>query len=101
MSVTETTIRARTVTTQYHFDFDRKTGVAEFTSRSIGIPELGDDIKSCAIDSVAPLPVDIHNVMLWIDRKSRLERDPERVKFTSDELAAIRFVHFFYPAYPV
>jgi hypothetical protein len=101
MSVTEAIIRARTVTTQFHFDFDRKTGIAEFSARTIGIPEWGDEIESCTIDSITPLPVEIHNVMLAIDRKSRLERDPERVKVTSDELRALRFVHFFYPSYPL
>jgi hypothetical protein len=101
MSVTETTIRARTVTTQYHFDFDRKTGMAEYSARIIGIPEWGDEIKSCAIDSVAPLPIDIHNIMLGIDRKFRLGWDFDRFKLSSDEGRALLFVATYYPAYPL
>src|SRR4051812_33722470 len=70
VSVTESTIHARTVTTQTQLEFDRQTGVAVW----------GDDQVPCTIDSTAPLPVEIHNVMLGLDRKSRLERNPERFK---------------------
>ena len=59
LAVTETTIQARTMTHQIHLEFDRQTGVAEW----------GDDRVPCVVDSVAPLPADIHNVMLGLDRK--------------------------------
>src|SRR6266481_834231 len=70
MSVTETAIRARTVTTQLHLEFDRLTGVAEW----------GDQQVPCTIDSIAPLPSKTHHVMLGIDRKFRLRQSIEQFK---------------------
>lgn len=86
MGVTDTTIHARTVTTQTYLDFDRRTGVAEW----------GDDRIPCTVDSVARLPADIHNEMLGIDRKFRLERDRERLKLTDAEKRALLFVDSHY-----
>jgi hypothetical protein len=85
-SVTETTIQARTVTTQRHLEFDRQTGIAEY----------GDEPIICTVDSTAPLPVEIHNVMLGIDRKFRLEQDPERLKLNDAEKRALVFVDSHY-----
>ena len=67
-SVSENIIEARTVTTQLHFQFDRKTGIAKW----------GDEPVICTIDSVAPLPMEIHNVMLGLDRKfgQEIEHSP-------------------------
>jgi len=59
VSVTESTIHARTVTHQMQTEFDRQTGEGVW----------GDDRIPCTIDSTAPLPVEIHNVMLGLDRK--------------------------------
>ena len=86
MAVTKTTIQARTVTTQTHLEFDRQTGIAEW----------GDERVPCVVDSVAPLPVDIHNVMLGIDRKFRLEQDSERLKLNDAEKRALIFVESHY-----
>src|SRR5690349_24794305 len=77
-AVTDTTIHARTMTTQYLVKFDRRTGKGELKGRIETTP--------CTIGSIAPLPVDIHNVMLGIDRKFRLEWDEERVKLNEDEI---------------
>lgn len=82
VSVTETTIQARTVTSGEHFEFDRQTGVAQWI----------DEAVSCTIDSVAPLPVDIHNVILGLDRKLRLEQDPRRVRLNDAERQALIYV---------
>ena len=38
------------------------------------------------------LPVDIHNVILGIDRKYRLEEDEERLKLNDDEKNALLYV---------
>jgi len=86
LSVTETTIRTRTVTTQLHIEFDRQTGIAEW----------GDERVLCTIDSTARLPSEIHDVMLGLDRKFRFERDPERIKLTDAEKRASVFIHSFY-----
>jgi hypothetical protein len=86
MSVTEATIHARTVTTQKHLEFDRQTGTAKW----------GDESVPCTVDSVAPLPVDIHNVMLGIDRKFRLEQESERLKLNDAEKRALLYVDSHY-----
>ncbi|MDR3557338.1 MAG: hypothetical protein P4L55_21495 [Syntrophobacteraceae bacterium] len=93
-SVSETVIEARTVTTQLHFQFDRQTGIAEW----------GDEPVICTIDSVAPLPMEIHKVMLGIDRKFRQEHDPDdpdRFKLSDAEKRALIFVASHYPSNPL
>ncbi len=84
--VTNTTINARTVTTQKHLEFDRRTGIAD----------LGGEAVPCVVDSVAPLPVDIHNAMLDIDRKFRLEQAPARLRLTDAEKQALLYVDSHY-----
>ena len=86
VSVTESTIHARTVTTQTQLEFDRQTGVAVW----------GDDQVPCTIDSTAPLPLEVHNVMLGIDSKFRLEWNPERLKLNDAEKQALLFVDAHY-----
>jgi hypothetical protein len=86
-SVTETAIRARRVTTQEDFAFDRRTGLT-----------LQDDgLAPCTIVSVAPLPADMHKVMLGLDRRYRLEGDTERFKLTDAEKQAFAFLNTHYP----
>lgn len=87
-AITETTIHARTMLTQYLLKFDRQTGKGELKGEITTSP--------CTIDSVAPLPVDIHNTMLGLDRKSRLERNEERARLTEDEKRALLFLHSHY-----
>lgn len=55
-AVTETTIDARRVHTQERVKFDRRTGI-----------EIGE-VKS-RIDCVAPLPPEVHELLLSLDRK--------------------------------
>ena len=88
MAVTETRIQARTVTHQLHLEFDRQTGVAKRAS--------DERVLGAVVDSVAPLPVDIHNVMLGLDRKMRLEQDPERFKLNDAEKRALIYVDSHY-----
>jgi hypothetical protein len=89
VSVTETALHTRRVTTRENLVFDRRTGVTV------------DELSPCTIDSVAPLPVDVYNVMLGIDRKSRLENDPERIKLSDAEKKAFVFVTSHYASYPI
>jgi hypothetical protein len=77
VAVTEATIQARRVTTQEHLEFDQQTG----------IEECGD--KPSKIDSVAPLPFAVLNVILGIDRKYRLLQDPEQGILTDGEIRAL------------
>jgi hypothetical protein len=62
-SVTETTIHARSVTNDQYMEFDRKTGAGMVTWRERKTP--------CTIYSTSPLPEDIHNIILEMDRKTR------------------------------
>ncbi|MCP4492879.1 MAG: hypothetical protein GY820_37090 [Gammaproteobacteria bacterium] len=89
-NITKTTIESRVVTTQISLRFDRVTGVAEW----------GDEPVVCTIDSVAPLPVGIHNVFLGIDRKFRLGSDfaeLDSFQLNDDEKSALLYVADFYP----
>jgi len=85
VSVSENQIEARTVTNQAVFHFDRRTGVSMRRT------------STCTIDSVIPLPIDIHNALLGLDRKFRLEHRPDRHKLTDEEKEALIFVADFYP----
>src|SRR5258708_3197311 len=91
VSVTESTIHARTVTTQMQTEFDRQTGEGVW----------GDDRVPCTIDSTAPVPVEVHNVMLGLDRKNRLERIPERFKLNDVEIKALLFLDAHYSSDPL
>jgi len=85
-AVTNDRIEARRVTTQCHETFDLNAGLV-WDSRE----------AKCAIDSIAPLPVAIHNVLLGLDRKMRLRFD----KLSREEKDALLFVADFYPANPL
>jgi hypothetical protein len=86
-ATTDDRIKCRRVTTQDHVEFDRRTGIE--------VHESGRNL--CTVDSIAPLPVDIHNVMLGLDRKMRLRFD----KLNQAEKDALLFVADFYPANPL
>jgi hypothetical protein len=88
MSVSQTNLKARTVTTQIELEFDRCTGVACW----------GDEAVPCSIDSVVPLPVDIHNIVVGIDRKFRLEVKESRLKLNDAEIQALIFIDSYYAA---
>ncbi len=88
-AVTDDRIEARRVTTQHHVVFDRATGLT--------LPV--DDDAECTIDSIAPLPVAIHNVMLGLDRRMRLMSD--NGPLDEEEKAAFRFITSYYPANPL
>jgi hypothetical protein len=86
-AITSDRVEARRVTTQGHVTFDLNTGQT-----------LSNDPKvRCTIDSIAPLPADIHNIMLGLDRKMRLRFD----KLSREEKDALLFVADFYPANPL
>jgi hypothetical protein len=90
-SISESTVNARTVTHQIKVAFDCSTGL-----------ESGAEGDSpCRIDSIAPLPVDIHNVILGMDRKLRLEPDLMKHKLNDDERRALIFIASHYPANPL
>jgi hypothetical protein len=101
LAVGEDSIQARRVTTQENLIFDRQTGV-----------ERDSNARSLAtINSVTPLPAEIHDVFLDMDRKyqafmamdekARFDQDPQRFKLTEAEKNAFRFIDTHYSANPL
>jgi|ERR1700733_1701359 hypothetical protein len=90
-AVDQTTIHARRITTQDDFEFDRTTGVGQSARRRV----------PCTINSVAPLPPEIHNVFLGLDHRYRTSNDPERNKLSQAEIDAILYIDKYYPANPI
>ena len=100
LSVSETTICARRVTTQENLTFNRRTG----------LEEVAADQPQAVIDSVAPLPPEVHTVFLEMNKKyetlmsmdetSRFA-DLERHKLTEAEKKALLFVSEHYPSNPL
>jgi hypothetical protein len=89
-AVGDATIQARRITTQEDLEFDRMTGM-----------EKGPDGGLCGIDSVAPLPLEIHNVFLGLDHRYRTSTDPERSKLTKAEIRAMSFIYDYYRENPI
>jgi hypothetical protein len=100
-SVDPNKISARRIHTQENLEFDRQTGI-----------ESGNASVHSRIDSVAPLPPDVHEVFLSMDRKYgdfsrdvkrgfRLEDNPERLKLTPAEQRALLFLDSHYSSNPV
>jgi hypothetical protein len=100
LAVEKTTLHARRVTTQQNISFNRRTG----------IEENAPDQPQAVIDSVAPLPLEIHHTFLGLDRRykdlmamdeaSRF-RDLEPHKLTEAEKKALRFVDTYYASNPL
>ena len=99
LQVRENAVFARRVTTQSVHWFDRTTGVDQ-------------DNPKIAIDSVAPLPDEIHAIMLSIDRlfreaEHRRAEEPDWVPAenhfhqSKDQIRALLFIADFYPAHPL
>ncbi len=77
-------IETRRITTQAHVTFDLKTG------EEVGDPEG-------RLDSLEPLPIDMHHVLLGLDRRMRLGQLP----LSEGEKEALQFVADFYGAHLV
>ncbi len=90
-AVSDTTIQARRITTQDDLAFDRNTGVGQSARRRV----------PCTINSVAPLPPEIHDIFLGLDHRYRTSTDPERSKLSEAEIDAILYIDEYYPANPI
>lgn len=80
VAIDETNLQVRHITSQDRLMFNRQTGMTK-----------DGDI----IDSVAPLPIEIHNTLLELDRKYQIHdpnEEPEHFKLTELEKKALRFV---------
>jgi hypothetical protein len=104
MSVSEKTILGRSVTTQEIIEFDRRTGRAAHKHD-------GSDYDY-VISSVAPLPGDIHEIMLSLDRNGRAfeerlaedpdyESPPDKSILNADQRRGLLFIADFYRAHPL
>lgn len=98
LSVNDSTIRARRVTSQENLEFDRNTGLEAASGAQ----------ARAVIDSVAPLPLEIHNAFLALDRKyGCMQPDDwdgpnlERFKLTETEKKALLFIADHYPGNPL
>lgn len=99
LSVNDASIQARRITSQENLEFDRQTGV-----------ERDSNAQSLAvINSVVPLPPDIHNVFVALDQKYQavhgqkdiFERNPEYFKLTDAEKKALLFIYTHYASNPL
>jgi hypothetical protein len=87
----EDTVTSRRITTQDCCKFDRTTGKA-----------VGEEFASGAITSVEPLPMEILNTYLAMDRQYRLgHRDNDTLRLTDSQKTALLFVDDFYAKYPL
>ena len=93
LSVNDAAIHAKRMTTQENFEFDRHTG----------IERVNDGQAQAVINSVTPLPPEIHNVFLALERKyGQIQPrdwdgpDLERFKLTEAEKKALLFVGPYY-----
>lgn len=88
-AVTDTTISARRLFVPEDYEFDRTTGL------------LRSSRHHCAIDSVAPLPPDIRDVLLRLDHRNRTSTKSEDAKLSRAEKDALSFIYDHYRANPI
>jgi hypothetical protein len=93
LSVNNRTVYARRMTTQENLEFDRQTGVEK----------ASDGGSLAVINSVAPLPPEIRDVFIALERKYGQikpedwdDPDLERFKLTNAEKNAFRFIDSHY-----
>ncbi len=83
LKIEQGVIYSRRITSQQEYSFDRLTGVSK-PSR---------DHTGGTIDSVEPLPVDMHYALIGLDRKYRLGiYSDDKAKLTDDEIRTFLFV---------
>ncbi|WFT79555.1 hypothetical protein QA634_30830 [Methylobacterium sp. CB376] len=78
-------IRARRICVPLIINFDCNTGVGK----------TDDDRCTYMIICISPLPADVHNEVLSIERKYRLETKQHKLALTKKELETIMFVSSF------
>lgn len=100
ISVTETTILARSVTTQEIIEFDRRTGSAAHFWHLARYDYV--------INSVTPLPTDIRQIVLSIDQKFHAvghelegKGNLEEPGLSKEQIRGLLFVAEFYQANPL
>jgi len=102
-TVTDDAIVARAVSTQVCFTFDRNTGNSQSSEPPIYIHKSGGTLVA-VIDSVAPLPSNVHNALVALDRHFRLGQfssKPDKSHLTAEHKDAILFVARHYAENPL
>jgi hypothetical protein len=84
-------IRTRSIAQQLAIDFDIETGVGAWRDAL-----FGDTPIECRIDSIEPLPLEVHNVLLGSDRKHRLSGDRKSWRHSEAEHQAWSFAEDFF-----
>jgi len=83
VSVKSETITTRCVTTQRSYVFNRRTGET--------LADGGQ--QGATVKSVEPLPAEVHNTLLEMDRKYRLgHRSASSTKLTEEQTKALLFI---------
>ena len=83
VSVKSETITTRCVTTQRSYVFNRRTGET--------LADGGQ--QGATVKSVEPLPAEVHNTLLEMDRKYRLgHRSSSSLKLTEEQTKALLFI---------
>jgi len=90
-------IYSRRLTTQEIIIFNIVTGRVYDLHNEANI----DGGSDCAINSVEPLPIEIHNIIIHFDRRCRLESGKPNQPATEDEKRALLFVDDHYAASPL
>ncbi len=88
IAIGERMIRARSITHQLDIVFDRRTGFGKEPKYGLG----------GTINSVEPLPPDIHKALIGLDRRYHAGGE---AKLTQEEKRALVFIYDFYDAYPI
>ena len=89
--ITATTIHSRTMTSRYELEFDRRTGIAEL--------DVEIERVRCTVDSVAPLPDQIREALLQLERmEAEAIKGRERRNLKKAEWQALAFAARYFPA---
>ena len=78
-------IYARRITDQENFEFDIDTG-----------KEINSENNICEISSIAPLPMEIYNSLISLERKMRLTEHENKFKLDEFEKKALLYIQDFY-----
>jgi hypothetical protein len=105
LSIENNRILAKTVSTQWNFEFDTETGEAVMMDhRSFATRKIPSRLPLCKIQSVAQPPEEICEGLRSIDRKFRYD-DPDEtqgdMRLTPLEIEAICFLDDFYEKNPI
>ena len=95
VAATKSTLTTRAMTSQFPLKFSRRTG------RAMLQMEWDDEPRTWFITSVQPLPLEIHNLMLSLDRRMRLGSNGTTNPLDDGDKRALVNIHDHYTAHPL